>query len=1010
MTASGRLSSIDRDEVSRLLDLGDFYFRSENHLSALECYGRVSALLPRTGADIQRGLLEIKLARCHQARGNCQLALDHLDRAKADLRSKRDSIQLGKLYALRGNILLEMGRYARAQRYCDLAHKLLRGTGENATLGELELALGTIWARLGDGNRAREFFTSALSTYRRIDDEAGIASALNNLGLQSKNACEWREAIRCLNGALELSEKNAVAKLSALIRLNLGIVHFKLGDWALAEEFLNKSRKISSEIGHVSCLVRNQIALGNLDRRRRRWNSAQELYASARQLSEQNNYSREHVLALEFTGELLLDQDRFDEAAELLEASLVRAEEIAPFGDLVNEVCRRLGEARLGQGRYEEALALGQKALSSSSKINDQYERAITCRLVGLAYSMIGRTVESEQFLGEAVDSLTRIGETFELGRTLLKIGSLPDQPEGRAADLMKQAFGIFLSLDSRGYAAIAAYEVARHHCANEHLDEAILFLDRAMGLTSESEEPELWARILKIRREVENAYAARWMHAGGAIDSFKELARLFQGGNDVATALTELVRLGVTRSGSDRGFVAFGDSPAALRLFGLHGIDRGQAERIQVRLTRELKDALIEGRPVIVSQASADPRFAPEAADVLKEVRSFALLPLALPSGGPGVFYVDRLATNPLGNFNQGELNLLTLVCNLAALSILEHQRKELLQENRNLKIQLWTQPYPEIVTQNARMIEILRMAEKVGDCAASILVEGETGTGKGLIAQAIHNHSRRRDKPFIQVNCAALPEPLLESELFGHVQGAFTGAVREKVGLFKEAEGGTIFLDEVDKTTETLQAKLLHVLDQKEIRPVGSTKWMKVDTRVICATNVDLKERILSARFLEDLYYRLNDFIIKVPPLRERRDDIPMLIDHFLARFSEQYGKGQLTLIPEARRALVESDWRGNVRELEKSIRRMVVLADENEPIGMEHLPPDRVAFSPAVISGGSSLRDEIAITERRVIGESLNKNQWNKSRAARDLKISYPCLLKKIKELGLERRAPR
>jgi tetratricopeptide (TPR) repeat protein len=772
MALSGRISSVDREEVSRLLDLGDFYFRSENYLAALESYGRVPTLLPRTGSEVQRGLLEIKLAQCHRARGNYQLALEHLDRAKSDLRSKRDSIQLGKLYGLRGNILLEMGRYVRAQRYCELAHKLLRGTGENATLGELELALGTIWARLGDGNRAREFFTSALSTYRRIDDESGIARALNNLGLQSKNACEWREAVRCLNGALELSEKNAVAKLSALIRLNLGIVHFKLGDWSLAEEFLNKSRKISSEIGHVSCLVRNQIALGNLDRRRRRWNSARELYETALELSEQNNYSREIVLAMEFMGELMLDQEKFEEASELLQKSLERAEEIAPLGDLVNEVCRRLGESRLGEGRYDEALALGQRALSCSSKINDQYERAITCRLVGLAYSMLGRSIESEQFLGEAVDSLTRIGETFELGRTLLKIGSLPDQPEGRGADLMKQAFGIFLSLDSRGYAAIAAYEVARHHCANEHLDEAILFLDRAMGLTSESEEPELWGQILRLRREVENAYAARWMRAGGGIDSFKELARLFDGGSDVATALTELVRLGVQRSQSDRGFVAFGDSPAALRLFGLFGMERAQADRIQIRLARAFKDALIEGRPVIVSQAGADPRFTSEGAGLLREIRSFALLPLALPAGGPGVLYIDRLDKNPVGNFNQADLNLLTLVCNLAALSILEHQRKELLQENRSLKIQLWNQPYPEIVTQNPRMIEILRMAEKVGDCAASILVEGETGTGKGLIAQAIHNHSRRHDKPFIQVNCAALPEQLLESELFGHVQ----------------------------------------------------------------------------------------------------------------------------------------------------------------------------------------------------------------------------------------------
>jgi transcriptional regulator with GAF, ATPase, and Fis domain len=293
---------------------------------------------------------------------------------------------------------------------------------------------------------------------------------------------------------------------------------------------------------------------------------------------------------------------------------------------------------------------------------------------------------------------------------------------------------------------------------------------------------------------------------------------------------------------------IAFGNSAVELRVMATFGFEPSEAEIVTARLGRIFKNSIIENQPVIVSNLSADARFEPEDIAVLNSVRTLALLPLALPSGGAGILYADRQTRSAFGSFNQGELNLLTLVCNLASLSVVESQRKELLRENLNLKNQLWNQPYPEIVTQNARMIEILRMVEKIADCPASILIEGETGTGKGLIAQALHNHSQRKDKPFIQVNCAALPEPLLESELFGHVQGAFTGAVREKTGLFKEADGGTLFLDEVDKTTETLQAKLLHVLDKHEIRPVGSTRWQKVNTRVICATNVDLKDRIRS------------------------------------------------------------------------------------------------------------------------------------------------------------------
>jgi transcriptional regulator with PAS, ATPase and Fis domain len=291
------------------------------------------------------------------------------------------------------------------------------------------------------------------------------------------------------------------------------------------------------------------------------------------------------------------------------------------------------------------------------------------------------------------------------------------------------------------------------------------------------------------------------------------------------------------------------------------------------------------------------------------------------------------------------------------------------------------------------------------VAQSPVSILITGETGTGKGLLAQVIHQASGRREKPFVQINCAALPEPLLESELFGHVKGAFTGASYNKIGLFKEAEQGTLFLDEVDKTSLAVQAKLLHVMDSKEVRPVGSVKTIQVDTRVVCATNTDLREKIQSGEFLEDLYYRLNDFVVSVPPLRDRREDIPPLIDYFLKRFSSQYERPEVRLTAEVRRILLELPWRGNVRELEKTIRRLVVLADEDLPVGTELLPAE--IQTPETAPGlppGTTLRQEVARTERRVIAESLRTNGWNKAKVSRTLKISYPCLLKKIKEHGL------
>jgi transcriptional regulator with PAS, ATPase and Fis domain len=330
-------------------------------------------------------------------------------------------------------------------------------------------------------------------------------------------------------------------------------------------------------------------------------------------------------------------------------------------------------------------------------------------------------------------------------------------------------------------------------------------------------------------------------------------------------------------------------------------------------------------------------------------------------------------------------------------------------------------------VVSQSRDVANILNLLRKVSDSTATILFMGETGTGKGLFAQVVHEISSRRDRPFVQVNCAALPEHLLESELFGYVQGAFTGATRDKTGLFEEAAGGTIFLDEIEKIPEAVQAKLLQVLDRGEIRPVGATRTRKVDARVVCATGGDLRERIREGRFLEDLYYRLNDITVRVPALRERREDIPVLAQHFLSVFSRQMEKPVRGFSPEAMRLFLESEWRGNVRELEKTVKRMVVLADEGDVLGVELLPAEMREAQPAVAHDranghsnghsngeegarrpGRTLRTSVSELERKLIVEALERYHGNKARVARELGLSYPTLLSRIRSYGLE--APR
>jgi len=305
-------------------------------------------------------------------------------------------------------------------------------------------------------------------------------------------------------------------------------------------------------------------------------------------------------------------------------------------------------------------------------------------------------------------------------------------------------------------------------------------------------------------------------------------------------------------------------------------------------------------------------------------------------------------------------------------------------------------------LIGSSAPMREVLDMIRLVADSSATVLIQGESGTGKELVAKTIHQTSYRRDKPFVVVDCGSLPETLLESELFGHVKGAFTGASATKRGLFEEADGGTIFLDEIADTTATFQAKLLRVLQESEIRPVGGTQPIKIDARVISATNKDLAELVKTKAFRQDLYYRLAVLPLYLPPLRERREDIPLLADHFAVRSCRRHRQPIRHVSEEAMRVLSEAAWPGNVRELQHYIERAVVTTT-----GPTLACNDFVALGS--VAGDEDLRSAkrgaVTMAERARIADALKKTGGNRLRAAKLLKISRASLYNKIRAYRIE-----
>ncbi|HEY3254221.1 MAG TPA: sigma-54 dependent transcriptional regulator [Polyangiaceae bacterium] len=338
--------------------------------------------------------------------------------------------------------------------------------------------------------------------------------------------------------------------------------------------------------------------------------------------------------------------------------------------------------------------------------------------------------------------------------------------------------------------------------------------------------------------------------------------------------------------------------------------------------------------------------------------------------------------------------------------LALRKAEERELLRrENRALRDEIRKEHrFDDILAKSQKMLDIFRTISKIAEYKTTVLVAGESGVGKELVARAIHHRSTRRGGSFVAVNCGAIPENLLESELFGHKKGAFTDAVQDRRGLFEEADGGSLFLDEIGELPLALQVKLLRVLEEEKIRRVGDVRDIKIDVRIITATHRDLLAETKAGRFREDLFYRLNVLPILVPPLRDRREDIPLLIDHFVARNNVRLGTSIRGLDTESRRLLFEYPWPGNVRELENTIERAMVLAEGDQIVAQDL--PDRLreARDPVqmqLATGELSVKKTMRIVEEILIRRALQRTKGNRTRAAEVLEISHRALLYKIKD---------
>jgi len=532
------------------------------------------------------------------------------------------------------------------------------------------------------------------------------------------------------------------------------------------------------------------------------------------------------------------------------------------------------------------------------------------------------------------------------------------------------------------------------------------------------------WTGLVRTRygeRKSEPLMRSEIKHDGYSSEDLVDLSCLYEITRHLASAvnmkncLEEIVEILAVEKGMESGTVTIiNPFTHQLEIEVAHGISDEARRKGRYKLGEGITGRVVAtGNPIIVPQIDEEPDFLNKTGtrgDELKGKSSFICVPIHVGEQVIGALSVDRSYYGSFGEQSEADVRFLTIVSGLIARTVHRIQKvsreQELLrQENKKLRRELSSKNrIEEIVGNSSRMEEVFAMVHKVADSEATVLLRGESGTGKTMVARALHYNSERKSEPFIVVNCSALPETLLESELFGHEKGAFTGAQARKSGRFELAGSGTLFLDEIGEMSLSMQVKLLGVIQERTFQRLGGVEALTSRARLVAATNRNLEEAVEDKIFREDLYYRLNVFPIYLPPLRERRTDILLLAEHFLEKYNKKNERSIYRISTSAIDLLIQYHWPGNVRELENCMERAVLICEESS-IKNYHLPPTLQAPGSADTLKFLSLTDAVENFERELIIEALKQNNGHQTKAAKYLNTTLRIINYKIHRYSID-----
>jgi len=1011
--SAGRPSAFPGNaDVTLLEQLAEFSRSAGEFGSAMDYYQQILriAAKARESSDL---LSEIyaKMAACRSQTGDYAGALELLERAEAQDSSLPDVLRC-RIQNERALALLNLGEYDRAAECVQRVTETILDRPAAAELARAQKSFGVLAMRRGEWNAATRSFEAALAGFRLLDDRAGMAQCLNNLGLMAKNLGRLDQAAEHLRQAVSYHEEMGDTSAVGVSLYNLGLVEFKAGEWEAARDHFERSARLLEGIGNQWEVARVCLNLGNYHRLKRDWVSARSCYERASAIVEELGEARERVLVDEFRGDLAYVSESYDEARRLYLRALEGGEKLAPRGDLVLEAARRLADLESALGHRAEAQRWLDRALSVSESLDEAYERGWLVRIRARLEAAAGDIAAAASSYREARELHRKGAFPFEAAVTQLEYAEfcieniLELEAAARHLDEARRTFERIGADYEAGHAYLltAKLEMVCDHPTGEarhHLQAAMELLER-VGSDVDQEQ------LLAVHRDIDRLLEETALSERNDLAALNEAVARVHSAQDPATRVHALEQAIEERMNADRAVLLLPTGPdGALARAAESSLPAGQ-EREVLTLVEALRGPRELGsKPLVSTSPSRDPRFVRAGIHGLERLGSLAFMPLWSEGELLGGLFVDVRAE--AGYFRQAALDFLVAFANTATIAVQEMRLEAVRHENRELRRRLAGRSgFEGIVTQSRRMLELLEVVARVAESRATVLLEGETGTGKELLARALHDTSCRATRPFLAVNCAALSRDVLESELFGHLKGSFTDASRDKVGLFEKADGGTILLDEIDKTTREFQERLLRVVDQGEIKPVGSTQTRRIDVRIVCTSNRPLKGLVEAGEFLPDLYYRLRVIRIEIPPLRERPEDVPLLVDHFLDGFRSSTGKDVRGFSPDAMARLVGHSWPGNVRDLRHEVERAFTMADDGAEIQATALAAEVQGAPPAPrvqLSAGESLQSCVESIERRLVEQALRQTRGNRSHAAKLLGLSRRGLLNKIARYSID-----